>query len=128
MFSAGQAFWLSLLSGAKVAHGRKTPLRRKSPPGGRQCGCRRRDLVTEPAKSFEVMVDGALNRFGVSRLAELDETVPLVQDFPDDDAYPVSDGPDRLDVTKADDEALEDGLQVAPVRSGGGLGSLREQS
>src|SRR5580700_5507817 len=73
------------------------------------------------------MVDGSLNRLGVSGLAELDEPVPLMQDLPDDNAYAVSDGPDCLHVPEADHQTFENRFQMAPLGSRGGLGSLRKQ-
>ena len=72
-------------------------------------------------------VDRALNGSWVSGFAELDEPGPLMQDIPDDVADPVSNGPDRLDVSETDDEAFEDRLQMASVSPRGGLGCLTQQ-
>ena len=69
-------------------------------------------------------VDGALHGFGVSGFAELDELCSLVKDVPDDLAQPVSDSPDSLDITKADNKAFENSLQLTAVGSDGGLSRL----
>ena len=74
------------------------------------------------------MIDGALNRLWVSGLAEFDEAVAWMQDLPDDDAYPVSDGPDPLDVADAGHQTFKDRFQMAPLGSCSGLSCLREQS
>src|SRR5271169_102434 len=88
-----------------LAEKSRNPLRRKS-----HLGWGNRNLVTEPAKSFEVMGDGALDGFGVSGLAELDESGILMQDVPHDLAQPVSDCPDGLYISKSDDKAFENDL------------------
>jgi hypothetical protein len=83
----------------------RPPLRRKS-----RLGWGNRNLVTEPAKSFQVIGDGALDGFGVSGFAELDESGVLMQDVPHDFAQPVSDSPDGLHISKSDDKAFENEL------------------
>ena len=80
--------------------------------------------VSEPAKSLKVMMDRALNRFRISGFAEFGKPRPFPQNVPYDFADPVSDGPDRLNVSQSDHEAFENRLQVAAVGSGGGLGRL----
>ena len=97
------------------------PLRRKS---GHRDVSRRGYRIAEPTKSLEVMIDGTLDSFGISSLAELGKTRPFVEDVPDNLADPMSDGPDGLYVSETDDQALEDGLQVAPFGSGGCLSGL----
>ena len=74
------------------------------------------------------MVDRALNRFRISGFAELPESSPFMQDIPDDFADPVSDGPDRLNVSESDHQAFENRLEVAAVGSGSGLGRLTEHA
>ena len=69
-------------------------------------------------------VDSALNSVWISGFAELDEFRSLVKDFPYDLAQPVSDSPDSLDITQADDEAFENSLQLTAVGSDGGLSRL----
>src|SRR5882762_6498345 len=84
----------------------KTPLRRKSLPGGSRLR-NRGDRITESAKSFEVMIDRALNSFRISGFAELDESRPFAQDIPDDLADSVSDSPDCFDVSETDHKTFE---------------------
>lgn len=72
------------------------------------------------------MGDGALDGFGVSGFAELDESGVLMQDVPHDLAQPVSDRPDSLDISQTDDQAFEYSLQLTSVGSDGGLRSLAE--
>jgi hypothetical protein len=74
------------------------------------------------------MTDGALNGFGVSGLAAFDESVTVMQDVPHDSAQPVGNGPDRFDISWADDQAFKDRLQMAPFGSGGGLSGLAQQA
>ena len=70
------------------------------------------------------LINRALNRFRISGFAEFGKPRPFPQNVPDDFADPVSDGPDRLNVSQSDHEAFENRLQVAAVGSGGGLGRL----
>ena len=74
------------------------------------------------------MIDRALNRPRISGFAEFGEPRAFPQNVPDDFADPVSDGPDRLNVSESDHEAFENRLEVAAVGSGGSLGRLTQQA
>jgi len=74
------------------------------------------------------MVDGSSHRFGVSGFTEFDESCPFMQDIPDDLADTVSDGPDCLDISQTDHEALEKRRQMAILGSDGGLCRLVQQA
>lgn len=65
---------------------------------------------------------------GFLAFAELDESSALMQDVPHDSAQPVGNGPDRFDISKADNQAFKDGLQIARCGSGGGLRCLAQQT
>ena len=75
-----------------------------------------------------MVVDAALYGFRIDRLPEFDESRSFVQDVPDDEAQPMGDGPDGLDVSKSNNQALEQGLQPATFGSGGCLGGLTKQA
>ena len=75
-----------------------------------------------------MVVDGASHSLGVYGLSEFDESCSLVQDIPDDFANSVSDGPDCLEVSEAHDEALKNGLQVAPFGPDCRLSGLTQQA
>ena len=72
------------------------------------------------------MIDGALDGSRITRFAEFDKLGAFVENVPDDLADPVSDRPDCLDIPEADDQALEQSLQVAAVGPGGSLSSLTQ--
>ena len=57
-----------------------------------------------------MVVDRASNGFGAAGFTELDEARPFMQNVPNDLADPMSDGPDRLNIAEADDQALENRL------------------
>ena len=73
------------------------------------------------------MVDRALHGPRISGFAELDESASLTQHIPDDFAEPVSNGPNRFDVSETDHVAFEDSLQMAVLGSCGRLSRLAQQ-
>ncbi len=73
-----------------------------------------------------MVVDAALYGLRINRLPEFDESGSLVQDVPDDPAEPMGDGPDGLDVSESNNQALEQRLQAAAFGPGCGLGGLTE--
>ena len=64
----------------------------------------------------------------VDGFARFDQSCALVQDVPNDNADPVSDGPNRFHISETDDQASKDRLQMTTVGPGCGLSSLTEQA
>jgi hypothetical protein len=50
--------------------------------------------ITQPKESLQVVLDGALRRFGIHRHAVFDITDALMEDMPEDLAYPMCHRPD----------------------------------
>jgi hypothetical protein len=83
-------------------------------------------VISDSTEHLEVVVDAALNGFGIDRLTAFNESCLLVQDLPDDAAEPVRNGPDAFSESQTHDKAPEYTLQVASFRLHGRLCSLAE--
>jgi hypothetical protein len=62
-------------------------------------------VISESTERLEVVVDAALNGFGIDRLTAFNESCLLVQDLPDDAAEPVRNGPDAFSESQTHDKA-----------------------